>query len=200
MAGQNSAELLVTRAMRVLYAPYAVDNDLPADTVLYNDDWMTPWIDAGFTDGGVSYTIDLTRETINVDQVLDPVLRPVSARDIHFDTKLAQTNATFVKVASGMGSIDTVAASSTLRGHDDFVLDASVPGDVFYSLAFELEQQNGEAFRAIIYKGIPTSSPNPTYGVANTLSSYDLVMTAVPGDATATHPLALLRSITPITA
>ena len=200
MAGQDVGQLIVTRNMQAYYAPYDPDNDLPADTILYGADWADNWLNAGFTDGGFGYTIDRTLESIKVDQRIDPVMRPISARDVHFDTKLAQIDSTFLKVSSGMGAVVTVAASSTLRGHEDFVLEVDVPEEVSYSFGFEAEQRNGEAFRAMIYRGTPTSSPNPTFGKADTLSSYDLAMTATPGDAGATHPLAIFRLITPITA
>ena len=199
MAGpaMDPTAVIATRDMHAYYAPYANTNAMPADTLVLDTAWGAPYVSLGGTEGGLTYTITRTLGSIMVDQYLDPVLRPISARDVVFMTKLVEVTPELFLVAAGMGAINTVAPGVGTPGHDEMTIPASVPADVFYSMGFEAAQQNGQPWRGLIFKGMPTASPSSLIGDATKAASYEVQMTAIPPESTSTNPLVAFRKVLP---
>lgn len=185
----DPSAVIATRNMVLWWMTYDDTATLPLDTVDYGTDMstLTPaWTAGGLTEGGLTFTITRTLQTIQMDQLLDPVLRPISARQVTFATKLGQDDPTLMVVAGGMGAVTTVAPGASTRGHDLYTIPSGTPADAFYGIMFEAEQQNGMAFRAMIVKGIPTGSPSGVFGDATKAASYAFEFTALPPASGAT--------------
>lgn len=195
----DASKVLATRNMNAYAQTYAEDNDLPADTVDFGGDWSTDgWDGPYYTDGGLTADISVDRTDVNVDQEIWPVLRPITGGTVTFGTDLAEYDVLNLPLAVGVGETTTVAATSTDRGHDDYDVTSEF-SQSFTSFAFEAEQQNGEAVRGIVYKGIPTGSPSMQFGQADQKAMIRFEMQAIPGAESATHPVARIRRILPAT-
>lgn len=156
---QDATQIIATRNFIVYEKDYDSSNDLPADTVAYGTAW-SGYTNLGYTQGGITFAANLDRNTINVDQVLDPVLQPISARNVTMSGNLAQWTPQIMRSATGMGSIVQVTPSSGVRGHDDLYITGS-QSDIFKTIGFDAEQQNGEAFRGILYRSLASGNPSP---------------------------------------
>jgi hypothetical protein len=197
MAGDTTA-VLATRDMIVYYAPYDGSNAFPDDDDIdFGEAWGAPWVDAGYTDGGMEINISVDRAEITVDQLMEPVLRPITGRDITFSTDLAQMTVENLQLAGGLGEVATVAPGAGTKGHDTLALDASVPTDSYNSWGFEALQQNGEPFRAVIWNGLAIGSPTPSFGQADTKAMVALEIAAVPDSSTSPERLAEFRNVLP---
>lgn len=153
------------RNFLVYSVAHDVENELPALTVDYGTAWGTvgtmpnPWEDRGYTIGGLSFNAALERGEIRVDQEFDPVVQPVTARNITLGTSFAEITAENMQLASGMGTISNTAPGAGTRGENTLTIGSSIT-DQYNSWGFDIKQPNGEAFRIIVYKGIATGSPN----------------------------------------
>lgn len=195
MAGDGTA-ILATRDMNLYQAPFATSNAFPADTVDFGTAWTAPWVDVGFTDGGIQVTISVDRADITVDQLLEPVLRPVTGRTITFTSTLAEATVDNLNLAAGLGTVASVAPGAGTKGHDTLEIGTDT-ADVLYSWGFEAKQQNGEPFRGAIFRGQATGSPAPTFGVADTKSAFDLEITALVDTSTTPDRIAEFRNVLP---
>jgi hypothetical protein len=144
----------------------------PADTVAYGTAWGTPagqtgaWVEAGYTEGGLTFTAEVTRGEIRVDQELDPVLRPATGRNLTMSTQLAEFTGPNIKASTGQGAITTVAACSGTRGHDDLDISSTI-ADNYLSVGFDISHPgDSEAFRVFGWKTLPgggfTGTVTPT--------------------------------------
>lgn len=190
----NALAVVATRQFWVWNKAYDPTNAFPADTVLHGADF-TGYTKLGYTSGGLSMNWNLQRGSIPVDQELDPVLRPVSARNLTLDSSLAEFTPANMKLATGQGTITSVAAG-VARGHEDFDLNSNI-SDVYATVMYDIEQQNGEALRIAVWRGLPTGSPTTRFDAANAaLIAYQV--SALPDTSTTPARLASVRLVTPI--
>lgn len=193
----DASKVLATRNMNAFAQDYAEANDLPADSVDFGGDWSVDgWEGPYYTDGGLTVDVGIDRTDIAVDQEIWPVLRPITGGTITFGTDLAEYDVLNLPRAVGVGETATVAPAAGVRGHDDYDITSEFTQS-FVSMAFEAEQQNGEALRGIVYKGIPSGSPSMAFGIADTKAMIRFEMQAIPGADTATHPVTRIRRILP---
>lgn len=189
------------RNFLVYSAPHDEENDIPADTVDYGDDWSTvgtmpvPWTNRGYTSGGLTFSAALERGEIRVDQEFDPILRPVTSRSITLGTSFAEITPTNMQLASGMGTLDPLAAGVGTRGHNDLVIDSTI-NDQYYSFGFDIRQANAEAFRIVVFKGIATGSPSVGF-TAEDAALIALEVSALVDTSTSPSRIALVRDIIP---
>jgi hypothetical protein len=196
---QNAGLVLATRQARMLTKDYAAANALPALTIDFNGDWGAGWNDAGLTNGGIGTTISVDRGSIPVDQLFYDVLRPITGAAVRFDTNLAQFSPENLLRASGIGAMaDAVAPGAGTRGSETYEIAADFD-DPEISVGWEAVQRNGEAFRAIVPRGIPVSSPNPRVGQADTNAQIAFEVEALPPDDFEDHNLAEFVSVIPAT-
>lgn len=146
------------------YVAADATNVLPANTVLWGTAWGTPsgqtnpWIAAGYTSGGVHFSTEVTRGEIRVDQELDPVLRPATARTANMNTNLAEFTMANLATATGQGTVTTTAATTAARGQDEWTMGSTV-ADTFYSMGYDLKHQDNEAVRVAGWRWQPIGSP-----------------------------------------
>lgn len=160
----DGTKVLATRNMLVYYVVASNNNTLPLNTVIWGVTWGTPtpqtlpWIQAGYTSGGVHFATEVTRGEIRVDQELDPVLRPATARTANMNTNLAEFTMANLATATGQGTVTTTAATTAARGQDEWAMGSTVD-DTFYSMGFDLRHQDNEAIRVVGWRWQPTGSP-----------------------------------------
>lgn len=192
----DSTKVLASRNIIVYTAPYDASNALPADTVLWGTTWGGSFADVGYTSGGVHFTTEVTRGEIRVDQELDPVLRPATARTASMNTNLAEFKASNIVTATGQGSVTTLAATTATRGHDDYALGSTV-ADNFYAVGFDIKAQDSEAIRFVGWRGQPTGSP--TFDLTpESAALIPLNLSLLPDTSTSPARIATIRDIIPV--
>lgn len=157
MAEPDALQVLQTRNFWAYTVEFNTANDLPADTVPWGEAWVVvpampkPWILQGYTDGGLHFATDITRADVTVDQSLDPVMRPATARSATMSFNLAEMSPEKIQLASGQGTITTLAPAVGTAGHNDLLI-GSVITDVFVSIGFDIQTQDLQPFRIIGYR------------------------------------------------
>jgi hypothetical protein len=157
LAKGSAPDVLQTRNFWAYAAPFSSLNALPLDTVNWGEEWLTvgtmpiPWDLQGFTDGGLHFGTDVTRTDVTVDQSLDPVMRPATARSATMSFNLAEMTPANIQLGSGQGTISSVAPGASTKGHNDLDI-GSVINDVFLSLGFDIQQQDLQPLRIIGYR------------------------------------------------
>lgn len=177
MAGDPTL-IVASRETAVYYAPYDEANDLPDDTVDGGDAWGDPWVDVGYTDGGIQLPMEVSYADLMVDQEPDPVLTPATTRSIRLETTLAEFTPENIQLATGQGDIATVAPGVGTRGHHDLVI-GSVIDETTNSWGVETTQQDGEVWRFLFRRGLPISSPSPQIAQPTTKAVTDLKIRAL---------------------
>lgn len=161
----DQTRVVASRDTKVYYVNWSANSTIPADTVDWGTTWGTPtpqssaWIDAGYTSGGLHFSTELTRADIRVDQELDPVLRPATARQTRMTTNLAEFTVGNIKVGTGQGVTNTVAANVNARGHDDWDLNSNIANQ-YLSVGFDVKAPgDNEALRFVGWKCQVLGSP-----------------------------------------
>lgn len=193
MADANA--VISGRNYLVKSAPWASSVVMPADTIAYGTAWGSTWVDNGYTTGGLHFNLNLTRGEIRVDQEFDPILRPITGRTVTMTTSLAEMTPANIQLASGMGTLTTVAAATGVRGHTDLSIDSSIT-DIFTSFGFDIRQPDGEAFRVVAYKAIAAGNPNPAFTPDNA-AAIALEVSALVDTSTTPSRVALVRDVSP---
>lgn len=193
----DALAVVAGRQFWVHQADYATTNAYPADTVDYGDDFGAPYTKLGYTSGGLGMAWNLQRGAINVDQELDPVMRPVQSRQLTLDANLAEFTPDNILLATGQGSIATVAPGVGTRGHDELTITSDVE-ETYYTIIYDIRQQNGEALRIAAWRGLATGSPSPRIEPANA-ALLAFQVTALPDSSTDPARIASVRLVTPAT-
>lgn len=158
----NALAVLYGRDFAVFTVPHSSTNILPADTVLYGTGWGTPtgqsapWVDVGYTDGGLNFGIEITRGEIRVDQSLDPIARPATGRNMTLSTQMAEFTTTNIYAAAGQGTPSALAAGVGTRGYNDLDIGPTIV-DAYRSIGFDIKHPgDGEAFRIVGWRTLPS--------------------------------------------
>lgn len=161
----DATKVLATRDFLVYTVPWDTTNIIPADTVLWGTAWGTPagqsdpYVNVGYTIGGLNFSIEINRAEIRVDQELDPILRPATGRNMVLSGDLAEFTAANIKDAAGQGAITSVAPGVGTRGHDDLDISSTIE-DNYLTIGFDIKHQDDEAFRIIAWKTLPSGAVN----------------------------------------
>ncbi len=154
------------RSMIMYSAPYATTNAFPALTVLYGTAWGVPWVDRGYTQEGAEWEITHDFADIEVDQELSSVLTVPSGQTAVMRTNLAEFKMDNIALATGQGSVVTVAAGPA-RGSVTYNLTGEISDNLSsWGMDFR-KNSNGEAMRAAIWRGKSIGSMAATFGVAD---------------------------------
>lgn len=198
----DAQAVVAGRNFLVYSTPWDDLNSIPLDTVDYGTSWGTPtsqllpWTNRGYTNGGLTFTMNLTRGEIRVYQEFDPITRPVTGRNITLSTGLAEMTPENLKLASGMGTLPAaVAPGAGTRGHQDLVISASIT-DLYFSWGYDIRQPDGEAFRFVIWKGLATGSPAPAF-TPDAPATIALEVSALVDTSTSPSRVALVRDVLP---
>lgn len=201
MAG-NAAKVLATRDIAMFYKEYHSSNTLPANTVAWGTAWGTPagqtgaWVDGGYTQGGLGFSAEISRTDIRMDQTLDPVLRPATGRTVTMTAQLGEFDLDSVVVATGQGSVTTLAATTAARGYDEWAMGNTV-ADNFYSMAFDIKHPgDDEAVRVVGWYVQPTGAESWTFGPeAAALTPFNVTLFPDPSNS---NRVATIRDYTPV--
>lgn len=161
----NADAVIATRAFKILYKTFDAANALPADTVGY-DDAVTGFTDIGYTSGGLTLGVDQTRNEIRVDQEFFPVQNPITEVNVTLGSELAEMTPANFKIATGLGTITTVAAASGTEGHDLLTINSNFT-DQFNTILARIKQPNGEVFDVALWKALATGSVSTTFAPDN---------------------------------
>ncbi len=201
----DQTKIIAGRDFKVYRVPFSTTNIIPANTIAYGTAWGTPsgqsaaYVEVGYTSGGLHFHIEINRGEIRVDQEVDPVLRPVTGRNMSLNSNLAEFTPANIQVGAGQGTISTVAAGGGLRGYDDLDI-TGVVADNYYTIGYDiLHQGDSEAFRIIGWK------MQPGGGVTGDITPTDAAlvqmnMTAFPDTSTDPDRILKIRDLTPIAA
>lgn len=200
MAG-TASKVVASRDLIAYYKTYHSTNRFPADTVIWGVAWGTPsgqtgaWIDAGYTQGGLGFSAEISRTDIRMDQSLDPVLRPATGRTVTMTAQLGEFDLDSVVVATGQGSVTTLAATTAARGYDEWAMGNTVV-DSFYSMGFDIYKTgNSEALRLAGWYAQPTGAESWTFGPeAAALTPFTLTLFPDPGNS---NRVATIRDYVP---
>jgi hypothetical protein len=191
----NPANVFVTGPNFQLYtATFGAVSAIPDQTVVYGGVWPTGWTSPGYSEAGVQINLGRTTQDIAVDQEIDPVVILTTARDIHMTTQLAEETGANLKAAQGYGTVTTVPASAGVRGMEDYDIPGGVPNVGYYLTAVEGQFQNGEAFRAVLWKTLPASTGAMTI-TKNGKATIPFTHRALPDATTSPTRVARLRKI-----
>jgi len=198
----NSAAVIYGNAL--LYStPHDEDNDFPEATVDYGQPWATPgdqpaaWEARGYTQDGINLSMTVDRDEIGADQVLDPLFRPVTGRDVSISTNLIEMTAANLQLGLGQGKVTTTAPGAGARGFDEFNLEATVTDD-YNSWGIDVEQPaDGEPFRAIVWKGLATGGVDTTFGNRSAAAQIGIEVAALPDDSVSPTRILTIRDYVP---
>ena len=195
----DATAVVATRQFWVWEKAYNSANAFPADTVDFGASFSGYTL-LGYTSGGLSMNWNLQRGTVPVDQELDPILRPAQSRAVTFDSSLAEFTPANMLLATGQGSVATVAAAGSspgpaARGHVELTITSEIT-DSYMTVIYDVEQQNGEALRLAAWRGLPTGSPNPRFE-PNSAALIAFQVSALPDSSTSPARIASVRLVTP---
>lgn len=163
-------KVLASREIIFYYKDYHATNRVPATTVAWGTAWGTPagqtgaWIDAGYTQGGLGFSAEITRTDIRMDQSLDPILRPATARTVNVTANLGQFDLSSLATATGQGTVDVYTPATPDPGYNRWQMGNSV-ADNFFSTAFDIGHPGDDLpVWVVTWYSQPTGAETWTFG------------------------------------
>jgi hypothetical protein len=180
MAGDQT-QVVAGRNIIVYTAPWQPSNGIPADTIAWGTAWGAPYLDKGYTREGLRFRLQVQRQNVQVDQVVDPVLRIPQSRDLSMETRLAQINAFNFRDATGQGSTTSVAPGAAVAAPSaaPTLATATTGGSLgpgIYIVGYTWGTANGESVLG------PTAQI--TVPVGNSTNTITVTIPAFPTNAT----------------
>lgn len=201
-----NASAVIYGTAQLYSTPFGTANNFPVATINYGTAWGTPtpqalpWETRGYTQDGISLNMTVDRDTIIADQVLDPLFRPITGRDVMISTNLLEMTAANLNLGLGQGTVTTVAPvgpTTPARGYDQWSLTANVT-DQYNSWGLDAEQpENGEPFRAIVWKGLSSGGLETSFGNRASAGLIPVEITAIPDDSVQPTRIFTLRDYVP---
>src|SRR5262245_5394233 len=99
----DSTQVVAGRNLIIYTEPWATANTFVGDAVAWGTPWGSPWVDKGFTKQGLHVRMAVQRTPVLVDQVVDPILRIPTQRDLEMQTRLAQISMQNLSDSTGQG-------------------------------------------------------------------------------------------------
>lgn len=146
-------------------APFATSLAVIADSA-WGTAWAAPWVNRGYSDGGLHGSARKTLNEIIADQEIAPVLRTFGTVDLRLRASLMQTDLSIAQEATAMGAAPTTTAASTgVRGHTDWSITSAL-GVLYYGVGFDIRNPgDAEAIRFQGWRGIPVGDVNFDFDV-----------------------------------
>lgn len=156
------------------------DPDPGGDDVQYGDEWGGTWQEVGYTQDGISFTINMDREPIEVDQELDALFLVVTGREIEFNTNMAEFSMDNLEFATGQGTVTTTAAGAGTHGYTTYEI-AGYQADKYYVVGVDiLQPSNSLPMRVAAWKGLPVGSVDASFGDRASNAQIPLGIRALP--------------------
>lgn len=198
----DATAVIAGRNFKIYSSPWDATNVIPDNTTGYGIAWGTPsgqaapWVDRGYTNGGLKLAMNVQRGEIRVDQEFDPIYLPVTSRTLKLSTELSEMTPANLQLASGLGDLTNTPSDVSTLGNDDLDITSDVTDD-FNSWGFDIRQPNGLPYRVVVYKGLATGSPEPTF-TADNAATTALEITALVDSSTDPSRVAKIRDVLPL--
>jgi hypothetical protein len=194
----DATAVISGRNFRVYYNPYDDTNALPAVTADF-DAPGAPYSDGelGLTQGGLNFQMGLTRGEIRADQLFLPIVRPLQTADFQMGANLMEFTPRNINLATGIGSIDSLAPGVGTRGHNTLEVNEEF-ADQENTFLFGINQPDNMPFWLIGYRCIAIGSPQTSFTADNAAV---IPMTVAPLPDTSVSPARImdLRDVLPPT-
>lgn len=198
----DANQVLFSRDYKFYTVNFSVNTALPnSNSVPWGNAWgnagnmTSPWIESGYLIGGMDFNAQVTRGEIRVDQELEPIGRPATARDTRIKTGLAEFTPANILNATGQGTVNTVASNTNVRGQIDWDMTSNINTRYLAAGADILHPGNSEAVRVLIYKGQVLGSVSLPVRAAEPVVT-PLELAALPDNTTTPSQIAKIRKVT----
>ncbi len=149
---------LVINPGRMLTAPLATAS--PADTVAFGGDWGAGWVDWGWSDGGLGFSIAKGMTDVAVDQVLGSVDREINDITATISGAFAEVTVRKITDAYSLGVYTSQAPTSTAAGFEQLRVVGSDTDLTLSTLkvGVEFKLRDGAPLRLIFDSGRATGN------------------------------------------
>ncbi len=149
---------LVVNPGRMLTAP--LGTALPADTVAFGGNWGAGWVDWGWSDGGMAFTLAKGMAEITVDQVLGSVDREITDITATITGAFAEVTVRKITDAYSLGVYTSQAPTATAAGFEQLRIVGSDTDLTLSTLmvAAEFKLRDGAPLRLIFDSGRATGN------------------------------------------
>jgi hypothetical protein len=200
MAGLDQTQVIAGRNLLLYTEPWIYSNTYVADSVVWGDPpgWGGSWIDLGFTRDGLRFRLQVERQDVLVDQVVDPVLRIPTRRNLNLETALAQINSQNLSYSTGQGTISTIAPGApgtNTFGHQDYVVSGTIV-DLYYTVGYDiLSPGTNQPVRVFGWKSLCMADVEMQFNVTDAARiAYN--MAVLPDTGTVANPISPPRVAT----
>jgi hypothetical protein len=182
----NATQVVAGRDIYVFQEPWIYSNAFPVNTILWGTDWGGAWVNAGYTRDGVRFRMQVQRTPVLVDQVVDPILRIATQRDLEMQTRLAQITALNLSNATGQGLVTSVAAQ------DDYDISGTIT-DQFTTTGFDIRNPGDLLpIRIVGWKGLAMSDVELAFNVTES-AVIAMNIAILPDTGTTANPITPAR-------
>lgn len=161
MAVGDAGAVIAGRNFWMYYMAWDDTNVVPDITDDYGD-VPAGYANVGYTTGGIGLAVDVARSEIRVDQEQYPVYNPITEANVALNTQLAQMTPANMKLATGIGTIASVAAASGARGYDELSINSEFT-DNFNTVIADVKQPDGMRFLMGVWKGLATGTVDTSF-------------------------------------
>lgn len=153
--------------VQVYIAP--VGTAAPATSIAYGASWGTSWVASGFTEKGLTMSVDRKTNMIYVEELAEPVAVVTDTNAVLFDLDFAEDTLQSMQWAYGGGTITTgTNPSLTLSDNLQTV-----------TVGFEGTAPSGNFRRIIVPQMVSTGKVKTSYQRAKAARSYPTTFTSI---------------------
>ena len=125
----------------------------PADTIAFNDAWLTPWVFPGFSEKGLTLGLDRKEKRHMVEEMANPVAITVDSSTFKVSFGFAEATLENLLLAAGGGTVTTQAATAALIGKKTIKISEEL---TVVALGFEGKNPQGFFRRVVIPRVVST--------------------------------------------
>jgi len=194
----NQSEVIAGRNLLVYQENWAAANAMPNDAIWWGDPqptgsatpgaagWGGSWVELGFTRDGLRFRLNVERQDILVDQVVDPVLRIPTRRNLNMETALAQINPQNLARSTGQGTVSTTAPIVGTPGRSDYIVSGTII-DLYYTTGFDIlppgAPDAASPIRVVGWKGLAMADVEMQFNVTDAARiAYNIAILPDTGD------------------
>lgn len=125
----------------------------PADTLAFNEAWLSPWYHPGYSDKGLTLMFDRKEKRHQVEEVSNPVIITTESSAMKVQFGFAEATLENLLYAIGGGTITTQAAGTGIIGKKTLKLSEGLQ---VVQLGFEGKNPQGFFRRVVIPRVVST--------------------------------------------
>lgn len=160
---KNALNVLVGVAnlyLGVAALPGQTETPDPADTLAFDEAWLSPWYHPGYTDKGVVFNFDRKEKRHQVEEISAPVIISTEVSTMKISVGLAEATLENLMYAAGGGAITEVVAATGVMGKKTLKLSEDLK---VVKLGFEGKNPQGFYRRVIIPRVVSTGKIKTEY-------------------------------------